>query len=192
MLSEPLLVVARIAAAFDDLSVPYIVGGSLASSIYGIPRATQDVDLVADLRLEHAEPFTAALINDYYVDLDMVTDAIRCRASFNVVHLATMFKADIFVPSWDSWTRQEFVRGRQEHFDIAKKSVRVRFASPEDTLLHKLVWYKLGNEVSERQWRDVIGIMKVQGGQLDDAYLDTWAEAIGVMALLMRARREVD
>jgi len=192
MLSEPLLVVARIAAAFDDLSVPYIVGGSLASSIYGIPRATQDVDLVADLRLEHAEPFTAALINDYYVDLDMVTDAIRCRASFNVVHLATMFKADIFVPSWDSWTRQEFVRGRQEHFDIAEKSVRVRFASPEDTLLHKLVWYKLGNEVSERQWRDVIGIMKVQGGQLDDAYLDTWAEAIGVMALLMRARREVD
>lgn len=71
-------------------------------------------------------------------------------------------------------------------------SVTIRFASPEDTLLHKLVWYKLGNEVSERQWRDVLGIMKVQGAQLDDSYLDTWADAIDVVSLLNRARRELD
>ncbi len=190
MLSEPLLVVARIVAVFDELSVPYVVGGSLASSVYGIPRATQDVDLVADLRFEHVEPFTASLINEFYVDADMATDAIKRRASFNVVHLATMFKADIFVPSRDSWTREELKRARSEQFDVAEKSVTIRFASPEDTLLHKLVWYKLGDEISERQWRDVLGIMKVQGERLDNSYLDTWANAIDVVSLLDRARSE--
>jgi hypothetical protein len=101
MLFEPLLVVARIAAAFEALSVPYIVGGSLASSVHGIPRATQDVDLVAVLSLDHIEPLTVALASEFYVDGDMISDAIRRRASFNVVHLATMFKADIFVPGRD-------------------------------------------------------------------------------------------
>lgn len=95
MLSEPLLVVARVAAVLEDLSVPYFVGGSLASSVYGIPRATQDVDLVADLDLEHVEPLAAALGGQFYIDGDMIADAIRRRASFNVVHLATMFKADV-------------------------------------------------------------------------------------------------
>jgi hypothetical protein len=191
MLSEPLLVVARIAAAFDTLSVPYIVGGSLASSVHGIPRATQDVDLVAILSLEHIEPLTAALAGEFYVDGDMIADAIKRRASFNVVHLATMFKADVFVPGRDSWTLEELKRGRTEQFDVDSGSVGIRFASPEDTLLHKLVWYKLGNEISERQWRDVLGIMKVQGAQLDSSYLDIWADAIDVVALLNRARREI-
>ncbi len=190
MLSEPLLVVARIAAVFDELAVPYVVGGSLASSVYGIPRATQDVDLVADLKLEHVESFTASLISEFYVDADMAADAIKHRASFNVVHLATMFKADIFVPARDSWIREELRRARMEQFDVAEKSVIIRFASPEDTLLHKLVWYKLGNEISDRQWRDVLGIMKVQGEQLDNDYLDTWSDAIDVVSLLNRARRE--
>jgi hypothetical protein len=188
--SEPLLVVARIAAAFDALSVQYVVGGSLASSVYGIPRATQDVDLVADLRHEHIEPLTASLAKDFYVDADMIADAIKRRASFNVVHLVTMFKADVFVPGRDSWTREELRRARSENFDIEQGSVNIRFASPEDTLLHKLVWYKLGNEISERQWRDVLGIMKVQGAALDENYLDTWADAIDVVALLKRARQE--
>jgi Uma2 family endonuclease len=102
MLSEPLLVVARIVAAFDQLSVSYAVGGSLASSVYGIPRATQDVDLVADLRLEHVEPLVRALAGEFYVDGDMIVDAIQRRASFNVVHLSTMdiggFNADMSRP----------------------------------------------------------------------------------------------
>src|SRR5512145_1067015 len=126
MLSEPLLVVARIASAFEDLSVPYFVGGSLASSVYGIPRATQDVDLVADLGLEQVQPLTLALAGEFYVDGDMIAEAIRRRASFNVVHLATMFKADVFVPGHDSWTREELKRARTERFDVEEKSVAIR------------------------------------------------------------------
>ena len=87
MLDEPILVVARIVATLDELAIPYVVGGSLASSVYGIPRATQDVDLVADLKLEQVEAFRASLVGDFYVDADMATDAIKRRASFNVVHL---------------------------------------------------------------------------------------------------------
>jgi len=191
MLSEPLVVVAKVAAAFDRLSIPYIVGGSLASSVYGIPRATQDVDLVAEVKLEHVEALVQALVSEFYIDGDMITDAVYRRASFNVVHLATMFKADVFVAGGDSWTREEFKRGRSEQFESAEGVITIRFASPEDTLLHKLVWYRLGNQISDRQWRDVLGIMKVQGPSLDNSYLDMWADAIDVVALLARARREV-
>ncbi len=97
MLSDPLLVVATLAHIFGDLRIRYLVGGSLASSVYGIPRATQDVDLVADVRLPHVEPLTTALRGEFYVDADMIREAIKNRASFNVIHLATMFKADVFI-----------------------------------------------------------------------------------------------
>ena len=191
MLGEPILVVARLVASLDELAIPYVVGGSLASSVYGIPRATQDVDLVADLELDQVDAFTASLVADFYVDAGMIIDAIKRRASFNVVHLATMYKADIFVKQGDSWSRGQFTRARLEQFEVDERTVTIRFSSPEDTLLHKLIWYKLGNEISDRQWGDVLGVIKVQGQLLDNVYLDTWADALDVVGLLGRARREV-
>jgi hypothetical protein len=95
-LADPLLVVAAVARALDELSVRYVVGGSVASMLYGIPRATQDVDLVAEIGFDHAEPFAARLRDAFYVDADMIRDAVRRRASFNVIHLGTMFKAYVF------------------------------------------------------------------------------------------------
>jgi hypothetical protein len=163
MLSEPVLVVAKLARLFDSLGIRYVVGGSLASSIYGIPRATQDVDLVADIRLPHVDAITSSLAGEFYVDAEMIRDAIKRRASFNVVHLATMFKADVFILQGDSWSREEMARARTEQFDVPEGKVAVRFASPEDTLLHKMIWYKLGNQISDRQWGDIVGIFKVQG-----------------------------
>lgn len=190
MLAEPLLVVGRLAAVFEKLEVPYVVGGSLASSVYGIPRATQDVDLVARLEQSHVSAFAEALADDFYVDVDMIVDAIQRRASFNVVHLPTMFKADIFVPRLDSWTREELRRARTEEFEVSGSRATIRFASPEDTLLHKLHWFKLGNEISDRQWSDILGILKVQGEALDSRYLDNWADILDITPLLDRARRD--
>ena len=140
MLAEPILVVARVAQAFDALGVSYVVGGSLASSVYGIPRATQDVDLVADLKEPDAERLVQLLSTDFYIDADMIREAIGRRASFNVIHLATMFKADVFVLKRDAWSREEMSRAREERLDGPDGPVTIRFASPEDTLLHKLVW----------------------------------------------------
>ena len=190
MLAEPILVVARVAQAFDALGVSYLVGGSLASSVYGIPRATQDVDLVADLKEPDAERLVQMLTTDFYVDADMIRDAIGRRASFNVIHLATMFKADVFVLKRDAWSREEMSRAREERLEGPQGPVTIRFASPEDTLLHKLVWYKLGNEISDRQWSDILGILKVQGSLLDGAYLDRWAPLLDVASLLARARSQ--
>jgi len=186
MLSEPLLVVARLARAFDDLGIRYLVGGSLASSIYGTPRATQDVDLVAEIAPPHVEPLASNLSDEFYVDADMIRDAIRRRASFNVVHLATMFKADVFIGRDDAWSREEMARARTEEIDTPEGRVAVRFASPEDILLHKL-----GDEVSDRQWSDIVGVIQVQAGALDVAYLRSWAPALGVSDLLARAWPEV-
>jgi hypothetical protein len=190
MLSDPLLVVSTIARVFDDLGIRYLVGGSLASSIYGVPRATQDVDLVADLRTEAVQAVHDRLASAFYVDADMIRDAIARRASFNVIHLETMFKADVFVMRGDAWSREEMARARSEQFQAADGPISVRFASPEDTLLHKLVWYKLGNEISDRQWGDILGVLKIQAGALDDTYLDRWAPLLDVASLLSRARSQ--
>jgi hypothetical protein len=190
MLSEPVLVVARLARVFDELEIRYVVGGSLASSIYGIPRATQDVDLVADIRISHVEAIRSALTGEFYVDADMIRDAVQRRASFNVIHLATMFKADVFILRGDAWSREEMTRARSEEFEAPEGKVTIRFASPEDTLLHKLVWYKLGNQISDRQWGDILGVLKVQGELLDSEYLDLWAPFLDVAELLLRARQQ--
>jgi hypothetical protein len=104
--------------------------------------------------------------------------------------LATMFKADVFILQGDSWSREEMERAREEQFDVPEGKVTVRFASPEDTLLHKLIWYKLGNQISDRQWGDIIGVLKVQGELLDREYLDRWAPLLDVSDLLLRARQQ--
>lgn len=190
MLSEPLVVVARLARAFDALEIRYLIGGSLASSVYGIPRATQDVDLVADLKLPHVAAITSALAGEFYVDADMIREAIERQASFNVIHLATMFKADVFILKGDPWSREEMTRARAEELDVPGGKLAVRFASPEDTLLHKLIWYELGNQISDRQWGDILGVLEVQGELLDREYLDRWAPVLDVAELLRRAREQ--
>jgi len=190
MLSEPLLVVARLARTFEDLAIPYVVGGSLASSLYGIPRATQDVDLVAEIELPQVGALTSSLAGEFYVDAGMIRDAIRRRASFNVIHLATMFKADVFIFRGDAWSHEELSRARCEQFDTPDGRVTIRFASAEDTLLHKLLWYRLGNEVSDRQWGDILGVLKVQSGLLDREYLEHWARLLNISDLLGRAHQQ--
>ncbi len=190
MLSEPLLVIARLVRAFDNLAIRYVVGGSFASSLYGIPRATQDVDLVAEIELSHVDALASALAGEFYIDAGMISDAIRRQASFNVIHLATMFKADVFVARDDPWSREEFSRARTEELDTPEGKVAIRFASAEDTLLHKLVWFKLGNQVSERQWGDALGVLKVQAAALDRVYLEIWARRLDVLDLLARALEE--
>lgn len=190
MASDPTLVVARVVQALEAVNATYWVGGSLASSSYGIPRATQDVDLVADLRSEQAAPFVAALADEFYVDAESVADAIRRRASFNVVHLATMYKADVFIMQASPWARIEAGRRRLESLSGEDETVRVYLSSPEDVILHKLEWYRLGGGVSDRQWGDVLGVLKVQGEALDFGYLRQWAGELGLTELLAAALRD--
>jgi len=184
VIDEPLAVVAKLATVLDRLRVPYAVGGSLASSLHGVPRATNDVDLVADLRLAHVDRLVAAIESEFFVDAEMIRSALADHSSFNVLDQATMTKVDIFVPLADPWIVEELVRARPETIDIQGQPTSIRFATPEDTLLYKLVWYRLGGQQSERQWNDVLGIIKVQAERLDRAYLRLWSKHLGVTDLL--------
>ncbi len=192
MTAEPILVVAKLARVLDDLGIAYLVGGSFASSVYGTPRATQDVDIVADVAITHVEPLARALGTSFHVDAAVMREAVRERGSFNVLYLPTMFKADVFVVKGDPRSREELKRARTEEIATSEGKVRIRFATPEDTLLHKLYWYRLGNETSDRQWSDVMGMLKVQADSLEHAYLDRWAQQLGVSDLLAKAKRALE
>jgi hypothetical protein len=176
--------------AFEQLRIRYHVGGSLASSAFGAARATADVDLVADVRDQHAQALVSRLESAYYVALASVQEAVLRRRSFNLIHLETMIKVDVFVPEPGPFDQQELERARPQTLDPGENAREFFVKSPEDIVLRKLIWYRGGGEVSERQWSDVIGVLKVQAGRLDAAYLSTWAMQLGITDLLERALGE--
>jgi len=183
--SQILAAITPVVEALGQLGVPYHIGGSVASSIYGILRATIDVDLVADLRLEQVRPLVKQLEAAYYIDEDMILDAIRHRSSFAVIHLDTMLKVDVFIPKSRLFDQEELRRVQQKV--LAEGTRPFNVASPEGTILNKLEWYRMGGEVSDRQWNDILGVLKVQGTHLDMAYLQRWAASLNVTDLLERA-----
>lgn len=185
MLPEPIAVTLQVADALESLGVPYFIGGSLASAIHGISRATMDVDIVADLQTEHVEPLLQLLTDAFFVDDESLRQAVREHGSCNIIHRETMFKVDIFIRKTRSFDQSQL--DRRERQSLATEPERFAYvASAEDLILAKLEWYRLGGEVSERQWRDVQNILKVQGDRLDAAYLRKWASQLEVLDLLER------
>lgn len=179
-------VATDVAGRLEALAIPYLISGSLASSVHGEPRATMDVDLVADLRPEQVEHLAAALRPEYYVDEDVMREATRTGGSFNAVHTRAGVKVDVFVAGEDPF-EQARLRSRIAVAVTRAPSPPLWFDTAEHTLLRKLEWYRRGGEVSERQWRDVQAIIALQGASLDHAVLTHWAAALGVEDLLRRA-----
>jgi arginine deiminase len=171
----------------EQLNVPYYIGGSIASSVYGISRATMDVDLVSELKSVHVKFLVQALQNDYFIDENMILDAIKNKSSFNLIHLSTMIKIDVFISSERMFDKTSFSRRKQDKLSEELDSVQVFLCSAEDTILSKLEWYKSGGSVSDRQWKDILGVIKVQGELLDKDYLMEWAEELNVKELLEKA-----
>lgn len=185
-----LLALDPVVKAFEKIGVPYYISGSVASSAYGIARATLDVDLVTDLRTQHVNSLTEILESDYYIDKEMILDAIKRSSSFNLIHLETMLKVDIFITKDRPYNKMAFQRKRKDTLDEEQGAAEFYFASPEDIILNKLEWFRMGGEVSERQWHDVLGIMKVQGDLVDKEYLRNWAAELGISDLLEQAFRD--
>jgi len=183
MLPEPIAVTAKVTAVLEKMDVPYFIGGSLASTLYGMIRTTQDSDIIAELRVEHIRPFVLALQGEFYVDEEMIANAVVNQSSFNIIHRESMFKVDIFIPQERAFVKKQFARARRELLS-ADPVVQAYVSTAEDTLLAKLEWFRIGGESSERQWRDVLGVLKVQAGTLDLDYLRSTAKELNVEDLL--------
>jgi len=179
-------VTLKVVKAFDSLGIEYYIGGSVASSAYGVPRSTLDVDMVANMNADQAPALEELLEKEFYVDIDAITKAIAHHSSFNLIHLDSMLKIDVFI-HWDQpFANRVFMRREEKSVseDILEK---LYFPSPEDIILIKLDWFKSAGESLSHQWNDVLGVMKVQGVKLDLDYLKMWAEELGVSGLLERA-----
>lgn len=175
--------------ALERLGIVYAVGGSLASSVHGVMRSTLDVDIVADVRAEHIPRLVAALSGEFYADEGMMRDAIEHRSSFNLIHFKTAFKVDIFILKRRAFDQMQLERRRQAIIAIDPDRT-VYVTSPEDTILSKLEWFRLGGETSDRQWRDVLGVLKTRAGELELDYMHKWANELQVSHLLERALTE--
>lgn len=168
----------------DRLQIRYALGGSMASSIHGKPRHTQDADLCVEAFPGKERAFIDSLDSSYYVSLEAVQSAVRERRSFNVIHTTSGFKIDVFVSKETAFEQSAFARRGPAQLGLDTLFV---FA-PEDIILHKLAWFRLGQGISDRQWQDILGVLQVQRDQLDFAYLEDWASRLGMTELLAEAR----
>lgn len=185
---DAISIALQVTSALDALGVVHTIGGSIASSMAGEPRSTIDVDIVADLKAEHVAGLVAALQQDFYLDETALRRAVADLSSANLIHHETSIKIDLFIAGGTPLDRQQLAR--RLRVDVGGRTLHVH--PPEDILLQKLRWYRKGGEVSDRQWRDVVGIVRVQGTRLDRTYLYSQAPVLGVADLLDRALSAVD
>jgi hypothetical protein len=183
-------VTVKVVKAFDSLGIEYYIGGSVASSAYGVARSTLDVDMVANMSSDQAQALEGLLEKEFYVDVDTINKAISQHSSFNLIHLESMLKIDVFIHRDEPFGNRVFMRREEKHLseNIPEKFC---FPSPEDIILIKLDWYKSAGESLSHQWNDVLGVLKVQGGKLDFGYLKAWAKKLNVSGLLERAFEDV-
>jgi len=179
-----LLAIRPVIKAFEKLVIPYYIGGSIASSLYGIARATMDVDVIADISQSHITDFVNMLSKSYYIEEEPIREAI------NLIHLDTMIKIDVFTHKRDPFNRAAIDRKLKDFLVDGDKESDYYFASPEDIILNKLRWYEMSDRVSERQWLDIIGVIKVQGDSLNNEYLIKWSKFLDVSKLLKDAFSE--
>ncbi|MFS8084717.1 MAG: hypothetical protein ACMG6H_03740 [Acidobacteriota bacterium] len=185
-MTTPIEVVIQVARVLEDLQIPYVVVGSFASSARGVPRATIDADLVAQVTPDHVGEIVSRLLSrDFYVDDLAVRRAIASGRAFNAIHRESMFKVDVYAAQ-DDFSKKEMERKLPERVLPDSDSI-VYIATSEDTVVAKLAWFRKGDEVSDRQWSDVLGVLKVQQTRLDYEYMREWSERLGVRDLLDKA-----
>ena len=178
-LPTPIDVVLAVVAVLERLEVRYAVGGSFASSFHGVFRASVDVDIVAELADQHVSPLVTEFSEAFYLDETAIRRAVDSRRSFNLIHLATMFKVDVFLPKGRAFDEAQLSRCSPQVIATNPKRTAV-VASAEDTILAKLSWYRAGGEVSEQPWRDVQGVLQVQAERLDTEYMRAWRSHLGL------------
>ncbi len=173
------------ASVLERLRIRYLIGGSVASSVRGIPRATRDIDLIANVGAHQAKSFAQELGADWYADADQIREAIQGGRSFNIIYIPSSDKIDIF-PAVDDFHEAQLERSSRVALSFLEIEDEYPVASAEDILLAKLRWYRAGGEVSDRQWNDIGGLVATNP-KMDFEYLHSWAKRLGVEDLLNSA-----
>jgi hypothetical protein len=183
-------VIRPVVSTFERLEIPYYLGGSVAAIIYGLPRSTLDADLSASFVLAHVPKLVAAWEEDFYVSGPMIREAIQRHSCFNLIHLKSAFKFNIFCAHAQAFQQSVLARRRRDSLVSGEDELSIDVASLEDLVLHKLVWLRKGNETSERQWLDILTVLKLQADSIDAAYIAEWAATLDVLDLWERIRDE--
>jgi hypothetical protein len=182
-------VFAPLRSALESAGVRFAVGGSWASTAYGEPRFTNDVDILADFTEESLARFLANLPEDYYADPDEALSAVLAGRPFNVIYMPVAFKFDFFTASAFPLGLQELDRAvLLTDRNLSEKPTP--FVTPEDILLAKLHWYRVGDGISEVQWRDIRGIIRARRAILDEDYLRQSAEKLRLGDRLRKAMED--
>jgi hypothetical protein len=180
---------SELARILEDLGLRYAVGGSLASGAWGEPRSTHDVDLIVELPETHVAELFRALEPSFYVDQAAMREAVRRSRAFNVIHLGRHVKIDLFVAGRGALDVAQLESPIPRRLSVdSDRDFPV--TAPELVVLRKLDWYRAGGGVSDRQWRDVLAVLRVQGSRLDRARMRALATETGLSELLERAIAE--
>ncbi|UCD52459.1 MAG: nucleotidyltransferase [Phycisphaerales bacterium] len=182
-------VLKRLAEVLDALGIPYAIGGSIASSMYGTVRFTRDADIGIYPFPSVANKFYEMLKDEFYVNEQAMQEALSCCGSFNIVHFETAFKIDLFLLGPSDFEQQLVVRSKVVRLGESPES-DLCFVSPEDVILLKLRRLNESDGFSENQWDDILGVLAVQGRALKFEYLNDYARVLGVEQLLERAIAE--
>jgi hypothetical protein len=184
---DPIAIAIRVGEILDAIGVRHTIGGSIAASFAGEPRSTIDIDFVAALTARHVAPLMAALVPEFYVAEQALHRAVDTLGTANLIHQDSQIKVDLFVAGGTPLDDQQLAR--RQRVEIRPGQV-IYIHPPEDILLQKLRWYQKGGGASDRQWRDVVAIVRTQGARLDRNYLVANAPALEVDQLLERALHE--
>ena len=160
----------------ERIEIPYMVVGSVASGAYGEPRLTRDIDIVVDLRPDQVDGFCAAFpAEQYYVSSDAARQAVRQGRQFNLIHPGSGHKVDFMVARQDPFGRTQMMRRRRAMVLPDREGY---IGSPDDIIISKMQYYKEGG--AEKHLRDITGILKVSGDEVDRAYVQRWVEQLGL------------
>ncbi len=179
---------AQVVETFERLHIPYLVTGSMASMAYGEPRLTNDIDVVAGIReADIPDLLTAFPAHEFYLSEDAIREAIRAKRQFNIIHPASGLKVDVIIRKETPFDRSRFARARTIR---PAESYEAAFASAEDVILKKMEFYREGG--SEKHLRDITGMLKVSGDEIDRAYIAEWADRLGLRGIWDMIRRRLE
>lgn len=160
----------------EKLNIPYFITGAVASIAYGEPRLTNDIDIVAEINDGHITKLKECFPEgEYYLDSDAISEAIKCRLQFNIIHPASGLKIDVMISKRDAFDESRFARIRRMR---PLEDTEANFASPEDVIIKKMEYYKEGS--SDKHIRDIMGMLKISGEMIDLGYISLWAKRLNL------------